>query len=180
MGVRTSDPGFQERCLEWSGAVSDRILSERPDTVFLATFAAGETIDDGTGRSQVEQYGEAFRDRVGPWTANGTQVFIIRDTPLTLDRSTPDCLALNSNRPLACATDRADALPADPLVAAAHAMDDPGVKVIDLSDRFCPDDKCYAAIGGLHVFFDTDHVARSYVRSLVPLFSERFEAARAG
>ncbi|MBG6184499.1 peptidoglycan/LPS O-acetylase OafA/YrhL [Arthrobacter sp. CAN_A214] len=180
LGVRTTDAAFQKRCLEWSAEVSDRILAERPDTVFLATFAAGETIDDGSGRSQLEQYGEAFRGMVGQWTANGTQVYVIRDTPLTLNRSTPECLSLNSNNSLACANDKTKALPLDPLAEAVYDMDEPGAKVIDLSDRFCPDDKCYAAIGGLHVFFDTDHVARSYIRSLVPLFSERFEAARAG
>ncbi|WP_343212776.1 SGNH hydrolase domain-containing protein [Arthrobacter sp. H41] len=126
LGVRTTDAEFQKRCLEWSAGVSDRILKERPNTVFLATFAAGETIDDGTGRSQLEQYGEAFRERVGQWTANGTRVYVIRDTPLTLNRSTPECLSLNSSNPLACANDKAKALPLDPLAEAVHAMDEPG------------------------------------------------------
>ncbi len=176
MGAETTDSRVQQRCLQWSRSVSDRVLAAPPDVVFLSSFSAGEEIDDGTGRPQAEQYRTAFSDRVVPWTARGTEVYIIRDTPLTLDRSTPECLARNEESPLACANPKTQALPADPVAEAARALDAPDIHVIDLSDRFCPDDTCYAAIGGLHVYFDRDHVARSYVRSLIPTFAERFAA----
>jgi hypothetical protein len=32
-------------------------------------------------------------------------------------------------------------------------------------------------IGGAHVYFDRDHVSRTYIKSLVPLVSRRFDAA---
>ncbi|WP_052273845.1 acyltransferase family protein [Arthrobacter sp. L77] len=176
MGSETTDGNVQRRCLEWSRSVSDRVLAAPPDTVFLSSFSVGEEIDDGSGRSQAEQYRAAFADRVVPWTARGTEVYVIRDTPLTLDRSTPECLDRNKESPLECANPKTQALPADPAADAAHALERPDIRVIDLSDRFCPDDTCYAVIGGLHVYFDRDHVARSYVRSLIPAFAERFAA----
>ncbi len=177
MGTPTKDAESQERCLDWSAEVSDRILEEKPHMVFLSNFASQEKIDDGTGRNQLSQYDDAFRKRVGKWAENGTQVYVIRDTPLTLGRSTPECLSLNSN-PLNCSNDKDRALPADPLVEAAQGMEDVSVKVIDLSDQFCPDDRCYAAIGGLHVYYDNDHASGSYIRSLVPVLAARFQEVR--
>ncbi|MBG6223698.1 peptidoglycan/LPS O-acetylase OafA/YrhL [Arthrobacter sp. CAN_A2] len=176
MGAETTDGKVQQRCLEWSRSVSDRVLAAPPDVVFLSSFSVGEEIDDGTGRPQLDQYRTAFSDRVVPWTARGTEIYVIRDTPLTLDRSTPECLARNEESPLDCANPTSQALPPDPAAEAARTLEEPGIRVIDLSDRFCPDDTCYAAIGGLHVYFDRDHVARSYVRSLIPDFAERFAA----
>lgn len=176
MGAATGGK-IQKKCLEWSAKVSDRVLAESPELVFLSSFSFGEEIDDGTGRSQSEQYKTAFSDRVGPWAEQGTDVYVIRDTPLTLDRATSDCLARNEALPLDCANAKAEALPADPAADAARALERPNIHVIDLADRFCPDDLCYAAIGGLHVYFDKDHVARSYVRSLIPDFAQRFVAA---
>ncbi|MHA7178477.1 acyltransferase family protein [Arthrobacter sp. MDB2-24] len=177
MGAETTESKVQRRCLEWSAAVSERVLAASPDLVFLSSFSVGEEIDDGTGRSQGEQYRDAFSDRIGPWAAQDTAVYVIRDTPLTLERSTPECLARNEDFPLDCANDKERALPADPAAEAASMLEQPNIRVLDLSDRFCPDDRCYAAIGGLHVYFDKDHVARSYVRSLIPEFAKRFKAA---
>ncbi|WP_394253291.1 acyltransferase family protein [Arthrobacter pityocampae] len=175
MGAATGEK-VQTKCLDWSATVSDRVLADPPDLVFLSSFSVGEEIDDGTGRSQAEQYRTAFSDRVGPWAAQGTEVYVIRDTPLTLDRSNPDCLARNEASPLDCANAKTEALPADPAADAARALEQPNIHVLDLSDRFCPDDTCYAAIGGLHVYFDQDHAARSYIRSLIPDFAQRFAA----
>ncbi|MHA7220013.1 acyltransferase family protein [Arthrobacter sp. MDT1-48-3] len=176
MGAET-DTKVQRRCLQWSAAVSDRVLATSPDLVFLSSFSVGEEIEDGTGRAQADQYRDAFADRVGPWAAQGTEVYVIRDTPLTLERSTPECLARNEESPLDCANEKTRALPDDPAAEAARSLEQANVRVLDLSDRFCPDDTCYAAIGGLHVYFDKDHVARSYIRSLIPEFAERFKAA---
>ncbi|MGV0110476.1 acyltransferase family protein [Arthrobacter sp. CP30] len=176
MGAATGGT-VQKKCLDWSADVSNRVLADAPDLVFLSSFSVGEEIDDGTGRSQAEQYRTAFSDRVGPWADQGTEVFVIRDTPLTLERSTPECMARNEESPLDCANAKSQALPADPAAEAARSLERPDIRVIDLSDRFCPDDTCYAAIGGLHVYFDKDHVARSYVRSLIPDFAQRFAAA---
>lgn len=177
MGSPSTEPDIQQRCLEWGRKITQRISDEKPDMVFTSTFGAGEQIDDGSGRKQADQYRDAVTGRFEDWTAAGTKVFVLRDTPLTLNQSGPECVALNQSNPMKCANSRADALVADPVADAAHAMDSPQVKVLDLSDQFCDDQHCYAVIGGLQVYFDTDHASRSYIHSTVPVLAVRFNAA---
>ncbi|RAX17264.1 acyltransferase [Pseudarthrobacter sp. AG30] len=173
-----ADQHSQERCLGWSTQVSDRIVKEKPDMVFVSSFGAGETIDDGTGRPQMDQYKDSVTKRFGDWTAAGSRVFVFRDPPLTLHRTSPDCVSLNPQQPVTCTNAREEALAPDPVAEAAKSMGKPNVKVLDLSDQFCDGQRCYAVIGGLQVYFDNDHAARSYIRSLVPVLSQRFNEAR--
>jgi len=179
MGESTPDRANQERCLSWSEAVKNRILDERPDAVIVSSFAAGETIDDGTGRSQTDQYRDAVDRQFGPLREVGIDTYFIRDTPLTLDTSTPDCLALNETVPLNCSTNRRDALPPDPMATGALTFESSHFHVIDLSDLFCDENRCYAVIGGLHVYFDRDHAARSFIESTYPVFVDRLAKANA-
>ncbi|TAP45910.1 acyltransferase [Arthrobacter sp. S39] len=177
MGNPSAEPEIQRRCLEWGDQLTRRIMLDEPDMVFASSFGAGEEIDDGTNRSQTEQYRDSATKRFSEWTASGTRVFVLRDTPLTLDRSGPECLALNQSNPLACANKREDALVADPLADAAKQMNNPNVNVLDLSDQFCNERTCHAVIGGLQVYFDSDHASRSYIHSTVPVLAERFKSA---
>lgn len=146
--------------------------------VFTSAFGAGEQVDDGSGRPQTEQYKDGVTKRFSEWTRAGAEIYVLRDTPLTLKRSSPDCVALNRESPMACANPRADALVPDPVADAARGMDSPKVKVLDLTDQFCNEESCHAVIGGLQVYYDTDHAARSYIKSLVPVLAERFNEAR--
>ncbi len=168
-------PAIEERCMGWSEQVSQRIVDDRPDLVLVSTFGAGETIDDGSGADQQTQYRNTLLPRVSAWADAAGTVVAIRDTPLTLARSTPECLQLNRGDPLACANPRATALVDDPASAAVAA--DPRARVLDLSDQFCDEDTCYAAIGGIMVYFDLDHVSRSYMKSLIPVFEARLTDA---
>lgn len=178
MGSPSTEPEIQQRCLEWGRKVTQRISDEKPDMVFTSTFSAGEEIDDGSGRTQMEQYRDGVTRRFEEWTAAGTKVFVLRDTPLTLNQSGPECVAINQSNPMNCANKRADALAPDPVADAAHSMNSPQVKVLDMSDQFCDDQHCYAVIGGLQVYFDTDHASRSYIHSTVLVLAGRFNAAR--
>jgi peptidoglycan/LPS O-acetylase OafA/YrhL len=175
MDVDNRDPNNQQRCRQWASAVSERIGQEKPEFVFLSSFASKETIDDGTGRPQLDQYRDAAVSRMTGWTAAGSKIFVLRDTPLTLRHSPQECLQMNSGNALACANAIQDALPADPLAEAAKSMKSDKVHVLDLTDQFCDDKKCYAAIGGIHVFFDADHASRSYIKSVAPVLEQRFK-----
>lgn len=169
--------GAQDACIGWSEDVSDRIVAEKPDMVFVSSFGARETIDDGSGRDQASQYRDAFTDRIGAWTEAGVQVYVLRDTPLTLGRAGPECLANHASDPLRCAVPAEEALAADPLADAALSIGSPAVKVLDLHDQFCPGGRCYSAIGGVHVFFDNNHVTSTFMRSLTPVLAQRLASA---
>lgn len=178
MGTPSTEPQLQQRCLEWGKKLTDRIVREKPAMIFAATFGAGEAVDDGTARSQMEQYNDGVTKRFAEWTGAGSRIYVLRDTPLTLHHSSPDCVALNQQSPTACANPRADALQPDPVAVAARGMSSPAVKVLDLSDQFCDDHTCHAVIGGLQVYYDTDHASRSYMHSLVPVLAQRFNDAQ--
>lgn len=178
MGKPSNEPEIQQRCLEWGTKLTDRIARDKPDMIFTSTFGAGESVDDGTGRSQQEQYKDGVSQRFTEWTKAGSRIYVLRDTPLTLGHSSPDCVELNQKNPLLCANPRSEALVPDPVADAAQGMRNPRVSVLDLSDQFCNNEICPAVIGGLQVYYDTDHTSRSYMHSLVPELAERFNEAR--
>ncbi|GAC1452507.1 MAG: SGNH hydrolase domain-containing protein [Pseudarthrobacter sp.] len=178
MGVQSAEPQLQQRCLEWGRKLTERISVDKPDMIFAAAFGAEETVDDGTGRSQSEQYNDGVTKRLHQWADSGSEIFVLRDTPLTLHRSSPDCVALNKETPLLCANALSEALVADPIADAALGMSNPKINVLDLSDQFCAEQTCHAVIGGLPVYYDMDHVSRSYMHSLVPVLSERWNKSR--
>ncbi len=89
-------------------------------------------------------------------------------------------MLLNGRDPLACARPRAEALPPDPIAIAAARSADPHVRAIDLSDSFCDAERCYAAVGGIPVYFDGDHLNREYVRMLAPTIGEAIDQVSAG
>lgn len=172
MGGPPDAPQTQERCLEWGAQLTQTLTKEKPDLVIASTFASAEEIDDATGRTQLEQYADATSTLLSKWTESGTQVAVLRDVPLTLSRSTPDCLALNMSSPIDCATDRAVSLPPDPFAEGALAMGVERVSVVDLTDRFCVGELCYALIGGVPVYYDDNHISRSYSLSLSPALKD--------
>ncbi|MDQ0825140.1 peptidoglycan/LPS O-acetylase OafA/YrhL [Arthrobacter sp. B2I5] len=176
-GAQSMDAQFQQQCLEWGRQVTSRVIDEKPDILFVSSFSAGETVDDGTRRPQHEQYSQAVASRFTSWAESGAAIYVLRDTPLTLQRSSPDCVELNKGNPVECANPRSEALVADPVADAARAMRNPKIRVIDLSDQFCTDMTCHAVIGGLPVYYDTDHIARSYMHSMVPMLAQRFNEA---
>jgi hypothetical protein len=67
--------------------------------------------------------------------------------------------------------DRKVAQPPDPLGEVARSSRDPRVSIVDLTDYFCDDRKCYSVIGNVVVYFDPNHVNMEYSRSLTPILA---------
>lgn len=63
----------------------------------------------------------------------------------------------------------------DPVADAARRMNSHKIRVLD---QFCSEEMCHAVIGGFPVYYDTDHVSRSYIHSIVPILVRRFNEAR--
>lgn len=164
----------QQRCLDWSESLSAAIATQEtpPDLIIASSFAAAEKIDDGTGRPQDQQYFDATTRLLTAWTHPGTDVAVIRDVPTARETSTPDCLAKNMQTPAACESPRAEALSDDPFAAAAAKFPQ-GVTVLDLTDRFCNETTCFPLVGGVPVYYDGNHISRSYSLSLAEPLRER-------
>jgi SGNH domain (fused to AT3 domains) len=78
-------------------------------------------------------------------------------------------VVINPNDPKVCAVDRKVAQPPDPLVEAARSTRMRGVRLVDLTDYFCDERRCYAVVGNVTVYFDANHLNREFSRSLKPM-----------
>jgi len=95
----------------------------------------------------------------------GMRVLVINDVPRA-DTLIADCVASNPNNLAACDGTRADRLKRDRLYAAAMAFDNPQVSTVDFTDAFCDATTCYGVIGGVIVYFDADHLSRTFAMTL--------------
>lgn len=95
------------------------------------------------------------------------KVFVLRDSPRSKDdQNIPDCLATHNASISECVGQRSAVLVPDPLYEAASRNMSSRVYSLDLSDRFCDEITCYPVIGGVVVYFDSNHISNSYVMTL--------------
>lgn len=162
IGYRGSaaDPAAVERCGLWRRNVADAVERDKPAKVFTSSFAAGEQINDGSGRSQLEQYKAGFSSYWTRWTQAGAVVYAIADPPLNDKVRDANCVVLSADSPLTCRAPRNQALPEDPIAAAVTAANDNKVRLLDLSRYFCDESYCYGAVGGVPIYYDLDHLNR--------------------
>jgi hypothetical protein len=168
-------PDGDVRCENWSRSMAAVVAASHPTYVFTSFFARDEPVNDHTGRSQTQQYQAGLRPYWSAWTSVGATVYVLADPPLNGDVRATDCVVLNPSNPRACAVARTVAQPPDPLTLAARASTGPKVKLIDLTDYFCDQRRCYAVIGNVAVYYDATHLNLEYSLSL-----EKMIAAGAG
>jgi hypothetical protein len=109
--------------------------------------------------------------RVWDEWARFTSVYVLRDIPNTGGKQGPQCLAVHQGDPVACATPRPRALPPDALTEAGQVAGrtlGPRVRFLDFSRHFCDEQKCYAVVGGVPVYYDYDHMTKQFAVTLAP------------
>ena len=159
-------------CMDWTERMADVIAADSPDAVAVSFYARQEFADDGSGRSQLDQYRDGLTPYWRKWTDAGARVVVLADPPLNREVRTRDCVTLNPGDPLACAAPRSVAHPPDPLTEAARST--PEVTLVDLTDHFCDPARCYAVVGNVAVYYDGDHLNLEFVRSLKPMLAPAF------
>ncbi|SEQ19991.1 Peptidoglycan/LPS O-acetylase OafA/YrhL, contains acyltransferase and SGNH-hydrolase domains [Lentzea xinjiangensis] len=157
------------RCRDWTAQLSPVITGDRPAMVLMSFFSRQEFVDDGSGRSQTEQYRDGLEPWWSQWTATGTRVFVFADPPYNRDVRSTSCVLLNRSNPRACAIPRDRAQPPDPLGEVVKTTKNPRVSLIDLTEYFCDEKLCYGVIGNVAVYYDGDHVNSEYSRTLAPM-----------
>lgn len=167
------DEKVTQACMEGARSIAAMIEEERPSKVFYSIFAREELIDDGSGRSQEDQYVQALPKFWNRWAEAGSTVVVLADPPLNGSIRDTNCVALKPEDPLSCAVDRKKAHPADPLVAAAKAVKSERVKLVDLTDHFCDQNLCYAVVGRMPVYFDPDHLNGEFSTLMAPFIARR-------
>ncbi len=134
-------------------------LAPRADVVVMADLRSGfvESSKRPTGyEGAIERIREA-----------GAQVIWLSDVPLAAGvdtrRDGPQCLEKSGQ----CTNPVAQALAAGVITEKVMALV-PDLPVIETRSQFCDDTQCYAAIGGVSVYFDASHLSGTYSRSLGP------------
>lgn len=167
-GVAAPDnaqPANITSCSDWGDAALSQIAADPSiDVVLFANFTNQYTQPTATGRPIVPADFEAAWQRM---LDADKRVVVLRDPP-NADAIVPaQCIAQQLDVYDPCTTPRSAALAADdPQWAAVQAM--PEVSGVDLTANFCDDVTCHTLIGGLIVYFDSNHLTASYARTLAP------------
>ena len=153
-------------CAHWRrGAL--RLIEEVDPVLVLVASRAGHyrIVDEGGVRSATdsdEQLGAALGRDLTTLAAIGSQVSLIRDTPVP-GFDVPGCI--ESRGPRACTYALDDARPDD--AAQLAAAETAGATVVDLTDAVCRDrTACPTVIDGLITFRDGELLAAAFARSL--------------
>ncbi len=155
-------------CNAFNKASSDYVLEHKPDAVFTV---ASLTHKDAPYETEVPQYLEGIK----PFTDAGIDVVGIRDNP-RFSLNMPECVQKKG-------TDAADCnVPLMESLAASSPLDGYRGKVarlhlMDMSDFICADGNCPAVVGNVYVYKDDNHLTKTYVQSMIPMFEERLLAA---
>lgn len=147
-----------EGCRERNRWVADTLVPQA-DVVVMADLRAGYA--DG------ERSLDGFLDAIDIVQQSGARLVWLGDVPLTAnvqDRvDGPECLQVNGQ----CSNPVERALLAKTVTERIEA-EVPGLQTIDPTDRFCDDERCYSAVGGVSVYFDGTHLSGTYSSTLGP------------
>lgn len=145
-------------CRTWTAKATTALKALAPDDIITTAYVQQNVFDPADS-------GPAGFERVWREWLTFAQVTVLRDIPTTANHNGPQCLAVNANKQLACANPRSTVLIDDDMMRAARAMRHE-VTLVDLSDYFCDDSRCYAVIGGASVYYDYDHMSLQFSSSL--------------
>jgi hypothetical protein len=165
------DAATVDDCRQWTDRVDEELARLAPDYVFTSGFVSAMRFDEESDRS-VETGAQGFADAWTGWADRGMRVVVLRDIPPTGGVNMFDCLAMNSQDPTACSRPRSEAVVPDALSVGVERAASDRIQLVDLTDHFCDEHRCYAAVGGAIVYYDFDHLTGQFARTLAPFLLE--------
>ncbi|MEV7660839.1 acyltransferase family protein [Paenarthrobacter sp. NPDC089316] len=155
-------------CNEFNKASAQYVMEHKPDAVFTV---ASLTHADAPFETEVPGYLEGIK----PFTDAGIDVVGIRDNP-RFSINMPECVQKKGPDSPECNA------PLEESLAASSPLDDYAGKVdrlhlMDMSDFICEQGTCPAVVGNVYVYKDDNHLTKTYVQSMIPMFEERLLAA---
>ncbi len=155
-------------CNAYNRASTAYVLEHRPDAVFtVATL----THEEAPFETEVPAYLEGIQ----PIADAGIEIVGIRDNP-RFTFNMPECVQRHSPDAAACNPPLNESL-VDPSPLESYRGKVDGLHLMDLSDFICAGGICPAVVGNVYVYKDDNHLSRTYVESMIPMFEERLLAA---
>ena len=174
---------IKEQTIDW--------LKKHPEvnTILLSAVAATLTGLTPEQRDRaVQREADGFKAQWAKLPASVKQVGILRDNPPGQTDTTLACvestLSARRRTDTACTEPRSVAVVPDPQVLAAEQLNgkpgEPRFSIIDLTDRFCDRERCFAVIGGVLVLKDRSHMTATWNSSLAPTLDRELKRAGLG
>ncbi|MEE2521234.1 acyltransferase family protein [Pseudarthrobacter sp. J75] len=161
-------PERNDECNAYNNASAAYVLEHQPDAVFTV---ASLTHEEAPYETEVPGYLEGIQ----PFADAGIEIVGIRDNPrFTTDVA--ECAQQNGPDAPECGAPISESLAdVSPLDGYAGKVD--GLHLMDLSDFICANGVCPAVVGNVYVYKDDNHLTRTYVESMIPMFEQRLLAA---
>lgn len=168
-----------ERCERWLTSLTAYVERQsRPIDVLFNIQAAGRDLVGVRDGDRAEASAASYRRQWDRFEGHVGELVVIRDNPQMSERVV-DCLARHgaSDGATRCGLRRDQALLPDYAALAAAEDDDPWSRVVDLTDVFCDQERCYPVIGNYVAYEDDVHLHRLFVRTLVPVLDTAIQRA---
>jgi peptidoglycan/LPS O-acetylase OafA/YrhL len=165
-----------ERCAAWMEQLTDYINDTEIDVLFNIQAARDDFV--GIPEGVPERIADAYSTQWARYDSSVKQVVVIRDTPRLSD-TLLTCLGRHSVEDAGqeCSRARSTALKPDYAALAAAGDDDARTQVVDLSDVFCDEDRCYPVLGDFIAYRDAVHLHTGFAPTLTPLLDEAIQDA---
>ncbi|MCH8565419.1 acyltransferase [Nesterenkonia sp. LB17] len=153
---RANDPAETSTCDDWNDQFPEVLAEREPDLV----VTPGTAIPRENGNEEIHH---GAQERWKQITDTGSHLLLMRGTPRT-EENIPDCLADGGDE-LSCAPEFGKYADVDPL---SQLNLPENTYILDLTEHFCPEQKCSAVIGNVLVYRDSHHLTNEYVETMVP------------
>jgi peptidoglycan/LPS O-acetylase OafA/YrhL len=159
-------------CSEWTRRLLDKLKRNPPSLLITGEVNGYQVV--GSPSDEEESSRRMAGGYIAIWNElgkAGIPLVAIADTPF-MPFDVPDCLARRGATVQKCSVAKSKALKSyDPLVDAAAR--DKMAKLVDMNDLICGPDICSAVVGNVLVYQDSNHLTRTYARTLAPMLDER-------
>lgn len=161
--------GISESCVEFNKDTMAEVLAMAPDLVVTTSTRTNVLWEEP------EMLDDSWLNAMVTLNSAGIDVVAVRDTP-RIPQNVPECLVETPGEYIACGAKRID-LYSDVPPTDGIAWMLPRTKFLDFTDYFCDETYCPAVIGNVIVYKDDNHVTRSYMNTLTPMFEREFQDA---
>ncbi|MGF9646864.1 acyltransferase family protein [Pseudarthrobacter oxydans] len=155
-------------CNAYNQASAAYVLEHKPDAVFTV---ASLTHEEAPFETEVPGYLEGVR----PFADAGIEIIGIRDNP-RFTFNMPECIQRNGPDAPECSVSLEESL-VDPSPLENYSGQVEGLHLMDLSDFICARGICPGVVGNVYVYKDDNHLTRTYVETMIPMFEQRLLAA---